>query len=256
MPLTSPNGLATLHALRAEYEPWLLDCYVPPSEFPLMVGPRSTLIFGETGSGTSALYLALAHAWTKSDTENSWLLVRWPLNVLADRVQNLTGSMLASRQQAQVFDVVARVLLERLARQPALWRNAPDWTRATLAWFVSRYLQSSLGIYVASLIDEQLIAEPDVLREIAAFERTELLAPNAPPVSVIAELTRALITTGLSGHSNHREDVEPWWEMYANELSGSLFAFCPRWRCSSILPLSTRCCCQLRWRRISCVPAV
>jgi hypothetical protein len=225
MASTQPQGLAAFDTLRAEDEPWLLECYVPPAEFSLMAGPRSTLIFGETGAGKSALRRALTRVWGETNAESGWLLAQWPINALLGGTQNLTGSMLASQQQAQVFDVVARILLQRLGQQPELWGIAPDWTRATLAWFVIRFLQGDLETYVASLVDQQSMAGPEILRAIAGFEQTEILAPTAPPVAVIAELARALSRLGFHGIRIIVEDIEPWWEMYANELSGSLFAF-------------------------------
>ena len=102
-------GLSVFDALRAEDEPWLADCYVPPAEFALMVGARARLIFGETSSGKTALRLALEHAWQDEGAKAAWLVVHWHFNVLVGTSEALTGSALAARQQIQVFDaVVAR----------------------------------------------------------------------------------------------------------------------------------------------------
>ena len=39
-------GPAAFSILRAEDEPWLEACFVPPPEFGRMVGPRSVIVFG------------------------------------------------------------------------------------------------------------------------------------------------------------------------------------------------------------------
>ena len=128
---TEPVGLAAFNVLRAEDEPWLASCYVPPAEFPLMAGARSALIFGESGSGKTALRYALERAWRQSEQAGSWLAVEWPLNALVGAAQNPTGSPLAALQQTQVYDVVARALLRFLGQRPNLWQNAPAWARTT-----------------------------------------------------------------------------------------------------------------------------
>lgn len=54
-PKVSAHGLAVFGALRAEDEPWLEECFVPPAEFDLMGGAPSAIVFGPPGIGKSAV---------------------------------------------------------------------------------------------------------------------------------------------------------------------------------------------------------
>ena len=220
-----PPGLAAFGALRAEDEPWLLNCYVPPAEFALMSGPRSTLLFGEVGSGKSAARRALTQIWEKGNGDNGWLIAVWPVNALLGVGGDLTGSILANRQQAQIFDAVARVLLMRLGASPNIWNAAPDWARVTLTWFVKDYFQGNLETYIAALIDQETVPRPEVLHAFLERKQSQVLAPTAPPATVIDQLTRALSRLGFQGIRILVENIEPWWEVYASELSRSLSDF-------------------------------
>ncbi len=49
--LDQPLGSEALAALRAEEEPWLERCFVPPNDFALMGRQFSIAVFGKPGSG-------------------------------------------------------------------------------------------------------------------------------------------------------------------------------------------------------------
>ena len=252
--------LAVLSNLRAEDEPWLSACYVEPAEFAAMVGARNALILGETGSGKTALRQHLENAWQRRDINDaSWLLVRWQFNALAGASESLAGSPLATRQQVQVFDAIARALLTHLVQLPDRWSAAPPWAKATLAWFIRRFLQGDPQIYVESLVAEHLVLEPvaTFLREINTTKDRDLLPPDASPVAVMIELASALPRIGLPGVRILMADVEPWWEAYPTKLVESLVALLatlalfehPAFAYTFLLPDSL-------WSHLSRTPAV
>lgn len=219
-------GLSAFGALRAEDEPWLAACYVPPAEFDLMMSARAALIFGETGSGKTALLLALQRAWEEQAGANPWLLVRWHFSALVGASASLTGSALAARHLSQAFDAIARALLIHLGRQSTLWHGAPAWARVTLTWFVTGFLMAEFGPFVEALMDEgDLPPEAaSVMHEIMEAGPHDLLPADAPPIAVMTELARALPRLGLSGVRVLVADMESWWETHAERLAESLAA--------------------------------
>ncbi len=221
---TAPPGLAAFDALRAEDEPWLASCYVSPAEFSLMAGARSALIFGEEGSGKSALRLALERAWQPSDPKSGWLQVEWPINALIGPVENLADSALAIRQQRQVFDTVARGLLRWSGQHPALWRSATDGKRLALVWFVQNFVIGDLSACAAALAEDVTIVDPTVVREIAAAEPANLLSSDASPRAVVAFLMEALGGLGIAGIRILVDHVEPWWESQSKPLTETLYS--------------------------------
>ena len=74
--LVSP-GLAAFETLRAESEPWLAECYVPPADFELMAGASSAVVFGAAGSGKTALYDRLRNVLMPTDQLPARLVCEW-----------------------------------------------------------------------------------------------------------------------------------------------------------------------------------
>ena len=162
-----PIGLSAFDSLRAEDEPWLAECYVPPPDFTLMAGWRSVLIFGGVGSGRTALRLALERHRCPPGQKPSLLLVRWPMSLVA--TTGLTGTALVEEQMRHVLDAVVRAILQHLLRYPADWGQAPAWAQDTLIWFVHRHLRGDVGHHLASLEAE---AEHNTGREYRFLSET------------------------------------------------------------------------------------
>ena len=221
--MQEPLGLAAFDSLRAEDEPWLSDCYVPPRDFPLIAGARSALIFGDVGSGKTALRLALMRRWNPPGTPPRWLLVPWPVSLLFQ--PDLAGTDLVIVLRNQVMDAVARSLLEHLVRHPMGWGAPPPWAHETLVWFLHRYFQGDLEHAVATAGTEAPLEGQALLREILQAPPRDLLHPQAPPMLVVAELTKALRTLGIEGVRVLMDDVTPWLEMDPDRLVESLQAF-------------------------------
>jgi len=218
-----PIGLSAFDSLRAEDEPWLAECYVPPPDFTLMAGWRSVLIFGGVGSGRTALRLALERHRCPPGQKPSLLLVRWPMSLVA--TTGLTGTALVEEQMRHVLDAVVRAILQHLLRYPADWGQAPAWAQDTLIWFVHRHLRGDVGHHLASLEAEADAEAMALLRSIATASVHEVLYPDAPPPLIVAELTRALEKLGLEGIWVLVAGLEPWLAAGPQRLADTLHAF-------------------------------
>lgn len=244
-PLTDtirPVGLAAFDSLRAEDEPWLAQCYAPPPDFPLMASWRSALIFGDVGSGKTALRLALEREWCLPGAKPSVLLVRWPMTIVP--TLELAGMELVLRHVGQLMDVVARTLLQHLDRYPVNWGAMPSWGRNTLTWFVQRHLQGDLAHHVASLEGKVSLEGLALLRDVATASVPDVLYPGTPTPLIIAELVRALQVIGLEGVRVLVAGLEPWVAVdtkhLAEHLEGFLSALAlfehPRFAYTMLLP--------------------
>ncbi len=179
---TSP-ALSAFDALRAEEEPWLDACFVPPPDFDLIAGARSVLVFGEAGSGKTALYQALLRRLRPADHKPERLVVEWQPDPLPPDTP--ADSPTAEAQLERVLAACAAELSRHIARWPGEFQRAPDDVQNTLAWFVHRYL----------VHDENLL-----------HPGTELARPvhdafldQAEPEYRIAELVKAVGEIGLAG---------------------------------------------------------
>jgi hypothetical protein len=133
-------GLLAFDSLRAEDEPWLNQCYVPPPDFELIAGARSALVFGAPGTGKTALFRALQERLVPADDQQksvSSLTVNWRPTPVAPQIP---GSTAARLQLLQVFDDCAETLLAHLARCPDRFSIAPSDVQDTLVWFINHYL--------------------------------------------------------------------------------------------------------------------
>ncbi len=201
------RGLAVFGTLRAEEEPWLADCFVPPAEFEGMIAARSIVVFGAPGGGKSALCRMLA-ARTFSGTSPSYLVVHWrPTPYLWDPV---TGFDSVPGQVIHVFDLCALEVLRFLAHDPDRWAAAPEWARWMLAWFVGRFLRGDPKIRVAELLEESPGRE--VIAAILAPGRDEDLLPPNDWRLVTAEFAKALQRLGLQGIWVMVDGLETWLE--------------------------------------------
>ena len=182
-------GLSAFESLRAEEEPWLGRCFVYPPEFSLMTRPRSTLIFGEVGSGKTALFLALRRVCVD---RRSRLPVVWgpppgdapsPVFPLVERV----------------FAACAEALLSHLSHHPKGFQEAPRDTQQTIAWFIYRHLGPDASRLVAAYADRaDMAARPALHTLSSSYKENEWLA-SASPGQLIAEWNKVLRGIGLQG---------------------------------------------------------
>lgn len=242
----TPLGLEALGSLRAEDEPWLARCYVPPRDFLPIASWRSALVYGRDGAGKTALRLALERYWCPPGQTPSVLLVRWPLDIGV--APGLEGTALVRAYAAQVMHVVAQALLQHLSRHPEGWGQTPQWARESLTWFVRQHLQADLAHYAASLEGEVSAEGLSLLHHLSTASVPAVLRPGVPTPLVIAELVRALQAGGLEGVRITLDGLEPWVEADPTYLSRSLNAFLstlgqfehPRFAYTMLLPHELR----------------
>lgn len=222
--MTSPPlGLAIFDSLRAEDEPWLAQCYVPPDDLALMAGWRSALIFGDTGSGKTALRLVLEREWCPPDRIPPLLLVHWQVSLAA--AQTGSGTALVLEQMGQVLNLVAEALLRHLAQFPTGWQAVRPWAQATCAWFLHRYWRGDLAHHVASLEGRFPAEGLALLQRLASGPVSDVLYPGTPMALIIAELVKALQALGLEGVRIVVDGLEPWLAVDAPRLAEHMEQF-------------------------------
>jgi hypothetical protein len=189
--VSAPLEFAAFDSLRAEDEPWLLDCFVPPPDFDLMAGSRSAVILGDEGSGKSAVATAL-----RQRAQGRYLVVAWQP---APSIAAPTPWRDARSQVEQVLGAVAWALLEWLGEDPGRYSQAAGWAQGTFHW-VARYalLDATAERGLLPLAE----ASPSMQSLIAEFlqgKAPQIAPPQTPPVDVMRLLLRALRSVGLQG---------------------------------------------------------
>lgn len=224
----TPLGLDALAALRAEEEPWLAQCFVPPDEFALMGGLRSVAVFGKPGSGKSAVCRMLLEEAGAFSAEPRYLVIRW--QPMPAALEALTGFQSVPGQVAHLFDFCAYVLLESLAADPSRWNAASHWARRFLVWFVRSFLRGDIESRVGPLEEqvgkEDTLILTDLLR---GEEVTPLIPPGQWPL-IGRELAKTVRHLGWEGIWVVVDGIEPWVEAQperAGAALGALFSSLP-----------------------------
>lgn len=216
-------GLAVFGSLRADDEPWLAECFVPPDDFRLMEEEGSIAVFGPPGSGKSAVREMLVRRCREvSEGRRRRLIACWRFDPLA------LGPSLGPRslpgQVAGVLDSCAMAVLEYVAACPSEWGNAPEWVRRYLTWFVRRFAQGDIVSRAGYLLEEEREPGSDI---VAQLLRAEIEQDPVPPHNwpqVAAELAKALVRLGLGGVWVVVDGLEPWVEAQFDQVVSSLSA--------------------------------
>ncbi len=172
--------LSAFDALRAEDEPWLADCFVPPPDFGLIAGTRSVLVFGESGSGKTALYRMLLRRLRPPDRKPSRLVVEWQPAPLPPYV--LADSDAAEAMLDHVLAACVDELLRHIVSRSDEFDSAPQDMKNTLAWFAREY-----QVVVESASDLLPVPTDDDFLD------------QAEPQQRIAELLKVLDEIEMSG---------------------------------------------------------
>lgn len=215
-------GIAAFDTLRAEDEPFLDACFVPPPDFELMAGTRSAIIFGKSGSGKSATRKALENRIISLGKPKR-IRVDWRPAPLAPGVPADSFSMRA--QLAQVLDACAVATLRHIGCYPDDFLAAPDWAQDVVAWFVRCALLGDWTIRLRALATETDESARLALNSLAARPPREVLRPEATPELVIDELARALLPLGLEGFVVVADGLEVWLGSEQERLTEALKAF-------------------------------
>jgi DNA-binding winged helix-turn-helix (wHTH) protein len=215
-------GLAAFDTLRAEDEPWLASCYVPPKNLVLLAGNRSVIIFAGRGTGKTALSQALIRQSYGYQERPLRLIVNWIPQPLTAETQ---PSLDAVRQQAlHIFDTCAVALTEYLLREPEAVANAPGWVQQTLAWFMQRYGQGDLLIRLGPLTERVPAASLALLNDLLAKPSVPILPVHAGPEQIAARLVEALKRIGLDGVWIIADGIEAWLEADPERTEAALIS--------------------------------
>lgn len=215
-------GMAVFGAQRAEDEPWLAHCFVPPNNFASLRQHRSLVVFGRSGSGKTALCRALQEQSHTNEGKPARLLVNWKPSPV--KPAETAGSGWVYQQVAQVFDACAYALLQHLARYPADFRQVPEWAQSRLTWFVHNYLQGEINARLGPLLANPTENE-EALQDILNAVPGDILHQDAAPDQVMAELISALRPLQLDGVWIMSDELEGWLQTDQEGLANGLKAF-------------------------------
>lgn len=210
-------GMAAFDKLKAEHEPWLMECFVPPPAFNFMAGGRSIVVFGEAGSGKSALARSFAE-----QAHSSHLVAMWHSTPTAGLPTPWQDS---HSQFEEVLTAIALSLVRRLIEDPSRYEQAPPWVRSTLRWFARRCLppqESALPILLGSDLYQQNRA---YVQEMVIQETSDVASREAPVTQVVTLLVQALQQIGLDGVWIIADGLEAEWVTAPLDVERSMRAF-------------------------------
>jgi hypothetical protein len=147
----APSPESLFKTLKAENEPWLGDVFIPLPAFERLTEGHSTILYGETGSGKTAMRLALK----KEHQENVFTALWLPEPILENPA---SGTALAQQAMQQAV----RACLEGLILEGSLPERLGEPSShiaSALQWFLKSYLPFDPAFYLQSQADRLSGAE-------------------------------------------------------------------------------------------------
>ncbi len=209
--------------LKSEEESWLLDVFEAPSEFDLICGPRSVIVFGEAGAGKTAICCALAALSRNADGMLNRLLVEW--RPQPPKPTAALDSTLVEEQLREIMDACAFQLLIYLSRCPELFYTPLEWVQDSLVWFIRTYTRGDLKTRIGPLRREVGEKGHSLLLEILARPVRMVLEGDVGPEYVIRELLKALEELNLNSVWVLVDNLDIWSEAAPEALNQGLTAF-------------------------------
>lgn len=148
---TAPSPETLFKTLKAENEPWLGEVFVSLPAFERLTQGHSIILYGETGSGKTAMRLAL----TREQPENLFTALWLPEPILE---KPAAGTALAQQAMKQAV----RACLEGLILEgsmPQRLGEPSSHIASALQWFLKNYLPFDPAFYLQSQADRLADAE-------------------------------------------------------------------------------------------------
>lgn len=222
-PNTTPTaiGIQAFGSLRAEDEPWLEQCIVPPANLERLMNNRSVIIFGSIGVGKTTLYELLKRRNLSQDGAPRRLLVDWRIATTSPDIKSDISSV--AQQVYHLYDLCAIQLAHFLAAFPQRYEAAPAYVQERIGWFIHRYLRTAPALRLGQLLT-QATPGARLLQKLLDTPPTEILYPDAAPELVLDELSLALQPLGLEGIWVMADDIERLAQIDQQTLHENLLA--------------------------------
>jgi hypothetical protein len=216
-------GTKAFTPLQAEREQeWLHDAFVPPPRFAEMADELSIVVFGESGSGKTALRLAIQRAFTPPEKPDGHLLINWS--------PPPPGSDAVSSEQAEVymghlFDACAQALLLYIGQNPQRYREVKPWAQESMRDFVHHFLKIDLE-YAIRRIEEDCIPEGfDLLwQQMPCSSEYRVFTSEMPLPNIINEFSLMLTKLWLKGAWILVDQVESYLDVHQQKVEASLLS--------------------------------
>ena len=201
-------AIEALDTLAAEHELHLQPLvFVEPNRYTAYTGMRSLVIVGDSGSGKTALRLALTRHGTLENTPLAYLVVNWQPEPLAD----VRGSPAVRAFVRQTLQACATTLLTILVRHPDLFRRAPPTVQMMFHWFLQAYISADRQHLWATVEEQAGNDEGKSLGQHLVFEpATPILHPETTEQRIISHLTSTLQRISVRGVWVTIDGFDPW----------------------------------------------
>lgn len=218
-PVSSPLDL--FDTLRAEDESaWLGQAFLPPQGFETMRGMRSIIVFGEEGSGKTALRLRLIEAAQETPGAAAPLIVEWQAGV-QDEAE---GEAFVRRFVDEILDLAAQSLAAHLACWPERFTQAARFAQEGMVWLIHQYLRTDKELLLLRLESEAKPEGLNCLSDILGRVPKILVPPTAPIPRQVTEVVRMLNAAGFSGLWVMMDGLDAWLTLEAAALGRLLTA--------------------------------
>ena len=219
LPISSPLDL--FDTLRAEDETaWLRQIFLPPPGFETMRGMRSVIVFGEEGSGKTALRLRLVEAARETPGVAVPLVVEWQAGVQ----EETEGEAFVKRFVEEILDLTAQSLAVHLVQQPERFTQASRFAQEGMVWLIHHCLRTDKELLLMRLENEGTAEGVACLSEMLSRVPRTLVPQNAPYPRQMTEVVRTLEAAGFGGLWVMMDGLDAWLTLEAAALGKMLTA--------------------------------